>query len=73
MGCEGALPVFTMLLHGPVRDDPSVNGIHRREEIIPARASPSEVNCILLQKLPLGEICLIKRSDAKSDINQGEK
>ena len=64
-----------MFLHGPVRDDPPVNNIHGTEEDNPgqtAAAPQSEVNCILLQITPVGEICLIKRSDAKSDINHGK-
>ena len=66
------LPVFTMLLHGPVRSDPT-NNIHRTEEIIPAVLRQPPVRLIVFyQEEPVGEICLIKRSDAKSDINHGK-
>ena len=61
-----------MLLHRPVRSDPT-NNIHRTEEIIPAVLRQPPVRLIVFyQEEPVGEICLIKRSDAKSDINHGK-
>ena len=58
-----------MFLHVPVRDDP-VNRIHGTEEDNPGL--PPVRLIVFYCRLPVGEICLIKRSDAKSDINHGK-
>ena len=52
-----------------MRDDP-VNNIHGTEE---DKSCLPPVRLIVFHcRLPVGEICLIKRSDAKSDINHGK-
>ena len=65
-GCEVQVSVFTMLLHGPVRDDPGPGLIIFMEQRRPVRL------IVFYWREPVGEICLIKRSDAKSDINHGK-
>ena len=64
--CEVQVSVFTMVLHGPVRDDPGPGLIIFMEQRRPVRL------IVFYWREPVGEICLIKRSDARSDINHGK-